>query len=84
MMILLECPECGAEIEAPKAMAGTKPEYSERRHPAQTWPPAYLDLASPCYELRISARQGRRLLAAGRLPPPDVNLSVSPSPKGRR
>ena len=49
---------------------------------ALTWPPAYLDAAGLAHELQVSARQIRRMLAAGKLPPADTNLTGGL--KGRR
>jgi len=46
------------------------------------WPPAYLALDDVAHELRVSTRQARRLLSAGRLPSADLN--VGSGLKGRR
>ena len=49
-----------------------------------TWPPDLLDLAGVAHCLSCSVKQAQRLLAAGKLPPADCNVSLLNSPKGRR
>ena len=49
-----------------------------------TWPPEYLDLGGVAFLLSTSKKQVTRMLSAGKLPPADVNLSTTGSPKGRR
>ena len=51
---------------------------------APAWPPDLLDLRGLAHALSTSAKQAQRLLAAGRIPPADVNLSTTRGPKGRR
>jgi hypothetical protein len=51
---------------------------------ASPWPPEYLDLGGMAFLLSSSTKQIRRLLAAGKLPAADINLSTTGSPKGRR
>ena len=46
------------------------------------WAPDYLDKAALAHLLQCSGRQVQRMLAAGKLPPADVNLTGSI--KGRR
>jgi len=48
------------------------------------WAPDFLDLAGLAYFLSTSERQVQRLLAAGRLPAADINISGTGGPKGRR
>ena len=51
---------------------------------AKPWPPALLDMAALAHELQASERHVRRLLAGGRLPPADLNISGTGGLKGRR
>ena len=51
---------------------------------APSWPPDLLDLRGLAHALSISPKGVQRLLAAGRLPSADVNLSLSGGVKGRR
>ena len=51
---------------------------------AKRWPPDFLDLEGLAHTLCTSVRSVRRLLAAGRLPPADTNLSLTGGPKSRR
>lgn len=60
------------------------PDTSDSGKQKPTWPPAYLDLRGVCHETQTSVRQVRRLLASGRLPAADVNVSATGSAKGRR
>jgi len=49
------------------------------------WAPDYLDMAGLAYLLSTSTKQVQRMLAAGRLPQADLNLSgTGDSFKGRR
>ncbi len=52
--------------------------------PPPAWSPDWLDLAGLAHLLCMSVRQARLLLSAGRLPPADVNVSITGGPKGRR
>ena len=58
--------------------------HSDGRHGSDEalWPPDLLDAGGVCHALSISDRQFRRLLASGRLPQSDVQLTSGP--KGRR
>ena len=58
--------------------------HSQATVPRESWPPAALNSRAICFELRISDRQCRRLLASGRLPPADFNISPTGDKKGRR
>lgn len=49
-----------------------------------TWAPEYLDMAGLAHLLSVSQKQVQRLLSAGRLPPPDLNISGTGGPKGKR
>jgi len=49
-----------------------------------TWVPGYLDIAGVAHLLSTSERQVQRLLAGGRLPQADLNISGTGGPKGRR
>jgi len=57
---------------------------SESRECRTTWAPEFLDVGGVAYLLSTSERQVQRLLAAGRLPPADINISGTSGPKGRR
>jgi hypothetical protein len=46
--------------------------------------PEYLDIVGVTRLLSSSLRQVQRLLSAGRLPPPDLNISGTGGPKGKR
>ena len=48
------------------------------------WVPDYLDMAGLAHLLSTSQKQVQRLLSAGRLPPPDLNISGTGGPKGKR
>ena len=50
----------------------------------EAWPPGYLDVSGVAYLLSTSQRQVQRLLASGRLPLPDLNVSGTGGPRGRR
>jgi predicted DNA-binding transcriptional regulator AlpA len=51
---------------------------------APAWPPDLLDLRGLCHALSLSPKAVQRLLAAGRLPAADLNLSLAVGLKGRR
>ena len=46
--------------------------------------PEYLDIVGITRLLSTSLRQVQRLMSAGRLPPPDLNISGTGGPKGKR
>jgi len=48
------------------------------------WPPDWLDMAALAHYLCTSKKQIQRMLASGRLPPADCNLSPTRSAKSRR
>jgi len=48
------------------------------------WPPEYLDMAAVAHLLCTSQKQVQRMLASGRLPHADLNLSGTGGVKGRR
>ena len=48
------------------------------------WPPDYLDITCLAHLLSTSKKQVQRMLASGRLPPSDVNISGTGGFKGRR
>lgn len=51
---------------------------------AEVEAPVYLDMTGVARLLCTSPRQVQRLLAAGRLPAPDLNISGTGGPKGKR
>jgi hypothetical protein len=48
------------------------------------WAPEFLDMAGVAHLLSTSQKQVQRLLSAGRLPDPDLNISGTGGPKGKR
>jgi predicted DNA-binding transcriptional regulator AlpA len=48
------------------------------------WAPDYVDMAGMAHMLSVSQKQVQRLLSAGRLPKPDLNISGTGGPKGKR
>ena len=48
------------------------------------WLPDFLDLDGLAYTLSTSKKSVQRMLASGKLPPADVNVSGAGSAKGRR
>lgn len=52
--------------------------------PPPTGTPEYLDIVGVANLLSTSLRQVQRLLSAGRLPSPDLNISGTGGPKGKR
>ena len=62
----------------------TEAAETTSRGKAKSWPPAYLDQAGLAHEIQASDRHVRRLLAAGKLPAADLNISGTGGLKGRR
>jgi predicted DNA-binding transcriptional regulator AlpA len=49
-----------------------------------TWAPEYLDMGGVAHLLSTSQKQVQRMLASGRLPKADLNISGVGGPRGRR
>lgn len=56
----------------------------ETQEALPAWAPEFLDMAGVAHLLSTSQKQVQRLLSAGRLPPPDLNISGTGGPKGKR